>query len=127
MPMDLPLFDAHRDAGAIFGDRDGWRLPLQYGDVGREYRALREGAGVVDRSMLGKVTVTGRDRQAFLQGMLTNDVKALGPGQGTEAAFLDAHGKVAALLRAYVLEDRLLRSEERRVGRGWAARARLHR
>src|SRR5262249_46351620 len=48
------------------------------------------------------------DRQAFLQGMLSNDVKSLQPGQGAAAAFLDAHGKVMALLEVYVLEDRLL-------------------
>ncbi len=65
-------------------------------------------AGVIDRSMLGKATVTGRDRAAFLQGMLSNDVKALGPGQGCPAAFLDAHGKVVSLLTVYALEDRIL-------------------
>jgi len=66
------------------------------------------GVGLMDRSMLGKVTVTGRDRVAFLQGMLSNDVKALQPGQGCPAAFLDAVGKVVSLLTVYVLEDRIL-------------------
>ena len=40
--------------------------------------------------------------------MLSNDVKALAPGEGCAAAFLDAHGKVMALLRVYALPDRLL-------------------
>ena len=66
------------------------------------------GAGLIDRSMLGKATVTGRDRAAFLQGMLSNDVKALAPGQGCPAAFLDAHGKVVSLLVVFALEDRIL-------------------
>src|SRR5262249_49599398 len=108
MPAPLPLHELHQRAGATFGERWGWSLPLHYGDVTAEHEALRAGAGVIDRSMLGKVTVTGRDRQAFLQGMLTNDVKGLAPGQGTEAAFLDAHGKATALLRVYALDDRLL-------------------
>ncbi len=86
----------------------GWALPRHYGDVVAEHRAVREGAGVVDRSLVGKVTVTGRDRQAFLHGMLSNEIKSLKPGEGTAAAFLDAHGKVLALLHLYVLEDRLL-------------------
>jgi folate-binding protein YgfZ len=73
-----------------------------------EYRAAREAVALFDRSSLGKVSVTGRDRQAFLQGMLTNDVKALAPGQGAPAAFLDAHGKVMALLVVYAAEDRVL-------------------
>lgn len=73
-----------------------------------EYRAVMTGVGLMDRSMLGKVAVTGRDRVAFLQGMLSNDVKALQPGQGCPAAFLDAVGKVVSLLTVYVLEDRIL-------------------
>jgi aminomethyltransferase len=77
-------------------------------DPSREYRAAREAVALFDRSTLGKVTVTGRDRQAFLQGMLTNDVKGLRPGQGAPAAFLDAHGKVMALLVVYATADRVL-------------------
>jgi folate-binding protein YgfZ len=73
-----------------------------------QHRAAMTGAGVIGRSMLGKVTVTGRDRAAFLQGMLSNDVKALQTGQGCPAAFLDAHGKVVSLLVVYALEDRIL-------------------
>jgi folate-binding protein YgfZ len=108
MPNQLLLHDVHRELGASFGEIDGWQVPLHYGDPAAEYRAMREGAGVIDRSMLGKVTVTGRDRQAFLQGMLTNDVKGLTAGKGTGAAFLDALGKVMVLLKVYALDDRLL-------------------
>jgi len=77
-------------------------------DISAEYHAARAAVALFDRSALGKVSVTGRDRQAFLQGMLTNDVKALQPGQGAPAAFLDAHGKVMALLVVYAAADRLL-------------------
>ncbi len=77
-------------------------------DVAREYRAAREAVALFDRSGLGKVTVTGRDRLTFLQGMLTNDVKALQAGDGAPAAFLDAHGKVMALLAVYAAPDRVL-------------------
>jgi folate-binding protein YgfZ len=77
-------------------------------DPSREYHAARHGVALFDRSTLGKVSVTGRDRLAFLQGMLTNDVKALAPGQGAPAAFLDAHGKVVALLVVYAAPDRVL-------------------
>jgi aminomethyltransferase len=108
MPNQLLLHDVHRERGASFGEIDGWEVPLHYGDPAAEYRAMRERVGVIDRSMLGKVTVTGRDRQAFLQGMLTNDVKGLTAGKGTGAAFLDALGKVMVLLSVYALDDRLL-------------------
>ena len=75
--------------------------------LAEQHRAVREGSGLRDRSDLGKAEAEGRDRASFLQGMLSNDVKALAPGQGCAAAFLDAHGKVMALLRVYALADRL--------------------
>jgi folate-binding protein YgfZ len=77
-------------------------------EITEEYAAARRGVALFDRSALGKVTVTGRDRLSFLQGMLTNDVKALAPGQGVPAAFLDAHGKVMALLVVYAATDQVL-------------------
>lgn len=73
-----------------------------------EYRAVRTGVGLVDRSDRGLIEVTGRDRASFLHAMLSNDIKSLGPGQGRTAAFLDVHGKVQALLYVWALEDRIL-------------------
>jgi len=108
MPERLALDDVHRAQGAAMEECGGFVLPARYGDVVAEHRAVSEHVGVIDRSFVGKVTVTGRDRQAFLQGMLSNEVKSLLPGQGTSAAFLDAHGKVMSLLHLSVLDDRLL-------------------
>jgi folate-binding protein YgfZ len=109
MRARLVLEDVHKRHGATFAEMDGCPVPRDYGDPAAEHGAFHDGlgAGLTDRSMLGKAVVTGRDRQAFLQGMLTNDVKALVAGQGVAAAFLDAHGKVMALLRVFALEDRL--------------------
>lgn len=108
MARELALMGVHRQEGAVVAEVCGWDVPLHYGDPAGEQRAVRSGAGLVDRSPAGKAVVTGRDRAAFLQGMLSNDVKSLQPGQGCAAAFLDAHGKVMALLEVYALEDRLL-------------------
>ncbi len=108
MPTILGLHEEHVVAGAVVEEVCGWLLPAHYGDPLAEHRAVREAVGLCDRSLVGKVEVTGRDRVSFLQGMLTNDLKALAPGQGCPAAFLDAQGKVQALLTVLALEDRLL-------------------
>lgn len=108
MPNQLWIHDVHQSEGGRVREIAGWLQPADYGDAAAEHRAVMTGAGLVDRSMLGKATVTGRDRAAFLQGMLSNDVKALTPGRGCPAAFLDAHGKVVSLLVVYALEDRML-------------------
>jgi folate-binding protein YgfZ len=109
MTTHLVLEHVHERLGATLAEIDGRMVPRDYGEPSAEHGAFYDGGGaaLIDRSALGKMVVTGRDRQAFLQGMLSNDVKALSPGQGAAAAFLDAHGKVMALLRVYALEDRL--------------------
>jgi folate-binding protein YgfZ len=86
----------------------GLDLPRDYGDATAEYRAVRQAAGIVDRSGVGLIEVTGRDGAAFLHAMLSNDIKGLAVGQGCSAAFLDVHGKVQALLVIWALPDRLL-------------------
>ncbi|HEV8676124.1 MAG TPA: aminomethyltransferase family protein [Methylomirabilota bacterium] len=108
MAIQLPLHDLHARLGARFGEVDGVLLPLDYGDPAAEHEAVRARVGLIDRSHRGVIEATGRDRASFLQGMLSNDVKALAPGQGCPAAFLDVHGKIVALLVAHCLTDRLL-------------------
>ncbi len=81
--------------------------PRDYGDVGAEYAAVRTAVGIVDRRDWSVVEVTGRDRAAFLHALLSNEVKALAPGQGCAATLLDVHGKVQALVFVWVLEDRI--------------------
>lgn len=108
MANTLALHELHVAAGARVEEVCGWLLPVDYGDPVAEHRAVREAVGLVDRALVGKVEVTGRDRVSFLQGMLTNDLKAIAPGRGCPAAFLDAHGKVQGLLTVLALEDRLL-------------------
>jgi folate-binding protein YgfZ len=70
-----------------------------------EYRALRETAGIVDRSGRGKIVVAGADRRTYLHAMLTNDIAALGPGTGCYAAYLTPQGRMIADMWVYELGD----------------------
>jgi folate-binding protein YgfZ len=72
------------------------------------YRAVREGVGLLDRRDRGVLEATGRDRASFLHALLTNEIKALAPGQGCAATLLDVHGKVQVTLLVWVLEDRIV-------------------
>ena len=62
----------------------------------------------VDRSDRGRLRLTGKDRQSCLQGMVSNDVGRLTPGQGCYAFLLDATGHVLADVRVLCLENALL-------------------
>jgi aminomethyltransferase len=75
--------------------------PREYGDVRAEYEALRHGAAVIDLSLAAKLEVGGKNAVQFLNGLVTNDVKSLQPGDGVLAAFLNVQGKVVSLCRFY--------------------------
>ncbi len=64
-----------------------------------QYRAMREGAGLLDRSERGKLLVRGADAAEYLQGQLTNEIEALDPDQGRYAALLDRKGHFVADMR----------------------------
>jgi folate-binding protein YgfZ len=70
-----------------------------------QYRALREGCGLLDRSERAHLIVAGSDSVDFLQGQLTNDIEALAPGAGCYAALLDRKGGVQADMRVLRIGD----------------------
>jgi tRNA-modifying protein YgfZ len=70
-----------------------------------QYRALREGAGLMDRSDRGRLLLTGEDRRTYLQGLLTNDIAALTAGTGCYAALLTPQGRMIADMRVLELGD----------------------
>ncbi len=73
------------------------------------YRAARDAAAFVDRSgERGLLVVSGSDRAAYLQGLLTNDIAALKPGTGCYAAYLTAQGRIITDAFVYELGDVIL-------------------
>jgi folate-binding protein YgfZ len=77
------------------------------------YRAALEGAVALDRSHLATIAVRGKDRESFLQNMLTNDVRSLAPGRGVPAAFLTNKGKLVSDLLVFKTDDSFLLQMER--------------
>jgi folate-binding protein YgfZ len=85
-------------------------------DFDEEYRAAMEGAVAFDRTHRASIRVTGRDRESFLQNMLTNDVRALPVFKGVLAAFLTSKGKLVSDMIAVKMEEAfLLECERERV------------
>ncbi len=89
----------HRSNGAVFIEQDGWMLPAHFGNVADEYHAVRAAAGLIDFAHRGLLQFTGPDRLSFLQGMLSNDMRALKPFDGAYATILTQQGKVIADVR----------------------------
>ncbi len=80
------------------------------GPSSHAYQAAREHAASFPRTGRGRIVVSGRDRASYLQGLLTNDIAALGPGQGCYAAYLTPQGRMIADLWVYELGDVILLS-----------------
>jgi len=60
----------------------------------REYQALATGRAVVELTGWSSISVTGADRQTFLNSFCTNDVKRLVPGTSCESFFTNVKGKI---------------------------------
>lgn len=113
--MKTPLAAWHTRHGAVLVDDRGIEVPERFSDPVAEYRAVRERVGLLDLSFRAQVRVTGADRVSFLQGMLSNDIKALHPGGGCAAALLTEQGRLVADLRVYALQTSFLLDVDVRV------------
>ena len=105
---ELPLHEFHLALGACFAEVNGMRVVELYGDALAEHAALRENAGVLDLGFRGRLSLAGTDRQRFLNGQVTNNVKELKTGEGCYAALVTAKGRMVSDLNIFCLPDELL-------------------
>ncbi len=76
-----PLFDAHVSLKARMVPFSGWEMPIQYGSILAEARAVRSNAGVFDVSHMGRVEIEGPGAASFLDRLLSVDVPGLRIGR----------------------------------------------
>lgn len=69
-------------------------------DLMTEYSAVRDGgAGLIDLSTRGRISVSGSEAVMFLNGLITNDLKTLGENRWMPAAFPNVQGRLLAAVR----------------------------
>src|SRR5512144_2383136 len=100
-PKRTPLYNLHRELGAKLIDFGGWEMPVQYGGILEEHRAVRERVGVFDVSHMGELEITGPDALAALQWLTPNDVSRLVDGRCHYSAFLTERGTFVDDLLVY--------------------------
>lgn len=86
------LMDVQQAQGAGFVDYDGWLWATNFGDVGREYAAIREGACLWDVYGLQKWDVRGTDAIPAIQRVFANNLQTLDDAQVRYGAFVNSHG-----------------------------------
>lgn len=80
---------------------------------GAEYVAATERVGEIDRSERGKLAVSGLDRAAFLDSVLSNDIAGIAVGAGADATLLTPKGRMLAEVRVLRTDDELALDTER--------------
>ncbi len=97
-----PIHAWHEENGAVFEDVGQWKRPFCYprpGEtkdeaVARECLAVREAAGIMDASTLGKILVCGPDAREFLNRVYTNAWDRLEVGRCRYGLMLGEDGMV---------------------------------
>jgi aminomethyltransferase len=82
----------HQALGARMVPFAGWEMPVQYAGILDEVRTVRTKAGLFDLGHMGRVRITGRDAEAFLHKLQTNDVREIKPGRIRYALILNEQG-----------------------------------
>src|SRR2546421_10214973 len=99
-----PLHDRHVALGARMVPFAGWEMPVQYEGVIQEHRAVRADAGAFDVSHMGEIEVEGPRAHELLQGLLSNDLERIEPGQAQYTLLTNERGGIVDDLIAYRLE-----------------------
>ncbi|NJN71263.1 MAG: aminomethyl transferase family protein [Nitrospira sp.] len=110
------LHTQHVQLGATFEEVTGWDMPAHYGDIAAEHRAVRQAVGIADLSHRGKLRVTGEDRVKWLQGVISNDILPLQPGQGRYSSFLTHKGKMLTYFRLYMQNEAVVLEDVGEIG-----------
>ena len=100
-----PLYGCHVAAGGKLVAFAGWAMPVQYDGIRTEHLAVRSTAGMFDVSHMGQVETRGPDAQAFLQRMLSSDVRRVPEGGAQYGVLCREDGGVLDDLITYRLAD----------------------
>ncbi len=84
--------DVTEAQGATHIADGGWLWLEGFGDLGKEYAAIRDDVAVWDVSPLNKWDLRGPDALRAAQRVFSNDALGLEVGQARYGAFLDADG-----------------------------------
>jgi aminomethyltransferase len=104
-----PLAQRHAELGARMIEFGGWLMPVQYGSILDEHRAVRERVGLFDLSHMGELFVEGSAAGEALAAALVTNPPALKVGRAHYSMITAPDGGVIDDLIVYRLgEERFL-------------------
>jgi aminomethyltransferase len=100
-----PLYETHRRLGARLVPFAGFEMPVQYGSILEEHRAVRERAGLFDVSHMGQIHLRGSSAVASAERLLSCPVASLRPGRVRYGLLCNEDGGVVDDVTVYRLGD----------------------
>jgi folate-binding protein YgfZ len=91
----------------------GAKTPLRYAGKGQELQALLRGAAIFDLGFRSFLRATGKDRVRWLNGMITQAVKSMTPGQVAYTLVLSPQGRIQGDSDVYCHEEKLILETDR--------------
>ncbi len=100
-----PLTEVHRALGARLIEFGGWMMPVRYGSIIDEHRAVRDRVGLFDLSHMGELYVEGDQAGSALAAALVSDPPSLVPGRAQYSMICVPDGGIIDDLIVYRLDD----------------------
>jgi aminomethyltransferase len=108
-PHVTPLAERHSELGARLIEFGGWMMPVQYGSILDEHRAVRERVGLFDLSHMGELFIEGPEAGTALASALVSNPPTLAIGRAHYSMMVAPDGGVIDDLIVYRLaEERFL-------------------
>jgi aminomethyltransferase len=87
------LFEIHSKTAKMTTFAE-FEMPLWYKGIVPEHLAVRNNAGIFDVSHMGRVIITGKDAEKFLNHAITNDVSTLTPNSALYSVMCNEKGGI---------------------------------
>src|SRR5436309_3103125 len=98
------LYEQHLESGGRMVGFAGYDMPVQYGSVILESKAVRESAGMFDVSHMARLSLKGEKVFDYLEWVTSNDVPKLTDGQGQYSLLPNEQGGCVDDIIVYRLE-----------------------
>ena len=105
---ETPLTDIHRKTASEICEAYGWQLPFVYSTFKEEYISATKTVGLIDRSYVGRLKVTGSDGLDLLNRLSTNKLDYLELHCGSYTVLTSNKGRIIDLLFVLNLPDHQL-------------------
>lgn len=103
--LRTPLYDVHAEAGGRFVEFAGYDMPVHFGSIQDEHRAVRAGVGLFDVSHMSNVVLRGDSAGDAIAAVVPKDVRGLPVGKGQYTVMLRTDGTILDDLFVFRLDD----------------------